>query len=244
MMEVIPAIDIRGGRCVRLDQGDYGRETVFDEDPAAAAERWHALGARRLHVVDLDGAREGAPRNADAITRIIAAVAAPVQVAGGVRDVATVDDLVGVGADRVVMGTTAVKDQTVLLNALTLFREKIVVSVDARDGLVRTEGWTEGSEVRAFDLVQDLSELGVQRIVYTDIAADGMLAGPNFAGIEEMLAFVSGLPSPPAVIAAGGVSSVEHVQRLASLGVEGAIVGKALYTGAIDLGEALAAAPS
>jgi phosphoribosylformimino-5-aminoimidazole carboxamide ribotide isomerase len=241
-MQVIPAIDIRGGRCVRLDQGDYDRETVFDNDPAAVAKRWEALGARRLHVVDLDGAREGTPRNVEAIERILASATVPVQVSGGVRDVATVDDLIGLGADRVVLGTAAVKDQTTVLNAITLFRGQIIVSVDARDGLVRTEGWIEGSEVRALDLVRDLSEIGCRRIVYTDISADGMLGGPNFAAIAEMLEFVSGLPSPPAVIAAGGVSSVEHVRELAALGVEGAIIGKALYTGTIDLQDALAAA--
>lgn len=240
-MEIIPAIDILRGRCVRLDQGDYDRETVFDDDPAAVARRWQSLGASRLHVVDLDGAREGAPRNADAVSQILAGVRVPVQVAGGVRDLSTADDLIGLGADRVVMGTAAVKDQTALLNAVTMFRDQIVVSVDARDGLVRTEGWTEGSEVRALDLVRDLSEIGVRRIVYTDISSDGMLSGPNFASVAELLEYVAGLPAPPAVIAAGGVSSVEHLRRLSGLGVEGAIVGKALYTGAVDLEEALEA---
>lgn len=243
-MQIIPAIDIRGGKCVRLDQGDYARETVFDDDPVSVSERWQSLGAERLHVVDLDGAREGAPRNGDVVARILASVSVPVQVSGGIRDVSTVDDLLDLGADRVVMGTAAIKDQTVLLNAVTLFRERIVVSVDARDGLVRTEGWTEGSEVRAPDLVRDLAELGVRRIVYTDISADGMLGGPNFASISGLLEFLSGLPSPPAVIAAGGVSSVDHLRELASMGVEAAIVGKALYTGSLDLREALRAVVS
>jgi phosphoribosylformimino-5-aminoimidazole carboxamide ribotide isomerase len=238
-MQIIPAIDIRGGKCVRLDQGDYDRETVFDDDPAAVAARWESLGAERLHVVDLDGAREGAPRNGDVVARILSVVGVPVQVAGGVRDVSTIDDLLDLGADRVVMGTAAIKDQTALLNAVTLFRDRMIVSVDAKDGLVRTEGWTEGSEVRALDLVRDLADLGVRRIVYTDISADGMLGSPNMAAIGEFLEFVSGLPSPPAVIAAGGVSSVDHLRELARIGVEGAIVGKALYTGAIDLREAL-----
>lgn len=238
-MEIIPAIDIRGGKCVRLDQGDYARETVFDEDPAGVATRWESLGAQRLHVVDLDGALEGTPRNSGVITQILTTVSVPVQVSGGIRDVATVDDLVGLGADRVVMGTAAIKDQTTVLNAITLFRDQIVISVDARDGFVRTEGWTEGSEVRAYDLARDLSEMGCRRIVYTDISADGMLSGPNLGAIAGMLEFVSGLPSPLAVIAAGGVSSVEHLRELARLGVEGAIVGKALYTGALDLRAAL-----
>lgn len=240
-MQIIPAIDIRGGRCVRLDQGDYGRETVFDDDPAAAAARWQSLGAERLHVVDLDGAREGAPRNSEVVARVLASVSVPVQVAGGVRDIATIDDLIDLGADRVVMGTAAIKDQTALLNAVTLFRERVIVSVDARDGLVRTDGWTEGSEVRALDLARELSELGVRRIVYTDISADGMLRGPNFGAIGALLEAVSGFPSPLTVIAAGGVSSVEQLRELARIGVEGAIVGKALYTGALDLREALEA---
>lgn len=243
-MQIIPAVDIRDGKCVRLAQGDYDRETVFDDDPAAAAARWQSLGAERLHVVDLDGAREGAPRNSDTVARVLAAVSVPVQVSGGIRDVATVDDLIDLGADRVVMGTAAIKDQTALLNAVTLFRDRMIVSVDARDGLVRTEGWTEGSEVRALDLARDLAELGVCRIVYTDISADGMLSGPNFASIGGLLEFVSGLPAQPAVIAAGGVSSVDHVRQLASMGVEAAIVGKALYSGSLDLAEALAAAAS
>jgi phosphoribosylformimino-5-aminoimidazole carboxamide ribotide isomerase len=240
-MEIIPAIDIRGGKCVRLDQGDYDRETVFDDDPAAVAARWESLGAERLHVVDLDAAREGAPRNGDVVARILSAVGVPVQVSGGIRDVATVDDMVDLGADRVVMGTAAVKDQTTLLSAVTLFRERIVVSVDAREGMVRTEGWTEGSDVRALDLVRDLAELGVLRIVYTDISADGMLGGPNMAAIGALLEEVSGFPSPLGVVAAGGVSTVDHLRELASMGVEGAIVGKALYTGALDLREALKA---
>ena len=237
-MQIIPAIDIRGGNCVRFEQGDYERETVFDDDPASVAERWQAQGARRLHVVDLDGAREGRPINGDAVNRILAAASVPVQVSGGVRDIETVQEHLDAGADRVVLGTAAIKDPAMLLNTIARFRDRIIVSVDARDGVVRTEGWTEGSDVNALEMVRDLSEIGARRIVYTDISADGMLEGPNFDAITQLLEVVSGLISPVAVIAAGGISSVDHVRELARLGVNGAIVGRALYTGALDLSEA------
>ena len=241
-MEVIPAIDIRGGRCVRLEQGDYNRETVFADDPASVAGRWQEEGAKRLHVVDLDGAREGWPRNEDAVRAILTSAAVPVQVGGGIRDIATIQLYLDAGADRVIMGTTAVKDQTTLMNAIVLFRERIVVGVDARGGVVATEGWLEASTMAATDLVKQLSEMGIARIVYTDIARDGLLAGPNFDAIVELLESISGLPSPVSVIVAGGLSSVDDLRRLSAMGVEGAIIGKAIYTGDIDLKAALAAA--
>ena len=243
-MEVIPAIDIRGGRCVRLEQGDYTRETVFGDDPAAVARRWQEQGARRLHVVDLDGAREGRPQNVDAIRAVLKAVSIPVQVGGGIRDIAAIQRCLDAGADRVVMGTAAVKDQTTLLNALTLFGERILVGVDARDGVVATEGWLESSGVEPRDLVRDLSELGVRRIIYTDISRDGILAGPNFDAVSAIVEAANGLPSPVAVIASGGVASIDHLMRLSAIGVEAVIVGKALYTGALDLREGLAAVRS
>jgi phosphoribosylformimino-5-aminoimidazole carboxamide ribotide isomerase len=240
-MEIIPAIDIRGGRCVRLEQGDYDRETVFADDPASVAGRWQEDGAKRLHVVDLDGAREGGPRNEDAVRTVLSSVRVPVQVGGGVRDIATIQRYLDAGADRVILGTTAVKDQTTLINAIVLFRDRIVGGVDARGGVVATEGWLETSSIAATDLVKQLSEIGVSRIVYTDIVRDGSLAGPNFDAVLELLEFISGLPSPVSVIAAGGLSSIDDLRRLSTLGVEAAIVGKALYTGDIDLAAALAA---
>lgn len=242
-MEIIPAIDIRGGRCVRLDQGDYERETVFADDPVEVARRFQAAGATRIHVVDLDGAREGGPRNEDVVRRVIACVDIAVQVSGGVRDVAVIGRYVDAGADRVALGTVAVKDPTVLLHALGIFGgERLLVGVDARDGLAATEGWRETSEVRALDLVQELSGFGVRRIFYTDISRDGMLGGPNFAAINEVVEHAAGLEVAMAVIASGGVSTVSHIERLKLIGVEGAIVGKALYTGALDIAAALAAA--
>jgi phosphoribosylformimino-5-aminoimidazole carboxamide ribotide isomerase len=240
-MEIIPAIDIRGGRCVRLEQGDYDRETVFDDDPVGVAKRWQAAGARRLHVVDLDGARDGRPGNEGAVRAILAASSVPVQVGGGVRDIAVMQRYLDSGADRVILGTAAVKDQTTLINAVTLFRGRIVVGVDARGGLVATEGWLETSTLPATELVKQLSELGVTRIIYTDILRDATLTGPNFKAITDLLEFISGLPSPVSVIVAGGVSSIDDLRRLAELPVEGAIIGKAIYTGAIDLAAALEA---
>ena len=239
-MEIIPAIDIRRGMCVRLEQGDYARETVFDADPVAVAQRWLDAGAGRLHVVDLDGAREGPPRKEDLIRRVLGAVSVRVQVGGGIRDIGAIQAYLDAGADRVALGTAAVKDQTTLVNAVSLFRERILVGVDARDGMVATEGWLEMSEMRALELIQQLSEFGVRRIFYTDISRDGTQSGPNFPAINEVMEHAGGLPSPMAVIASGGVSSIEHLRRLDAIGVEGAIIGKALYTGALDLGAALA----
>ena len=240
-MEIIPAIDIRGGRCVRLDQGDYDRETVFADNPVEVARRWQASGATRIHVVDLDGAREGGPRNEDVIRDVIACVDIAVQVGGGVRDVAAIGRYIAAGADRVAIGTIAIKDPTVLVNAVGMFGDRIFVGVDARDGLVATEGWRETSEVRALDLIRQLSGFGVRRIFYTDISRDGMLGGPNFSAIQEVVENAAGQASPMAVIASGGISSVEHLRRLKLIGVEGAIIGKALYTGTLDIAEALRA---
>lgn len=242
VMEVIPAVDIRAGRCVRLDQGDYARETVFAADPVEVARRWQDLGAHRLHVVDLDGAREGVPRNQPVIWRLVDALSIPVQVGGGIRTLEAIDGYIQAGAGRVAIGTAAVKDQDLLLNALALYGDRILVGVDARDGMVATDGWLETSRMRALDLIARLSEFGVRRIFYTDISRDGMLGGPNFTAIQEVVEHAAGLPSPLAVIASGGVSELEHIRRLKLIGVEGVIVGKALYTGALDLREALAAA--
>ena len=243
-MEVIPAIDIRGGLCVRLEQGDYARETVFGDDPAAMARRWQEAGVPRIHVVDLDGAREGRPVNEEAVRSILSAVSVPVQLGGGVRDLSAVERCLSAGVGRVVLGTAAVKNPEVLVEAVSLYRERVVVGVDARDGIVATEGWMEASGVPVGELVRRLSEAGVRRVIYTDIARDGMMSGPNIGALAALLEETAGLPSPVAVIASGGVSSPEHVRRLASVGVEGVIVGRALYTGALDLREALQAASS
>ncbi len=235
-MDVIPAIDLRGGRCVRLVQGDYNRELSFLEDPVAVAHRWVSEGATRIHIVDLDGAREGRPVNDKTVKRIIDAVSMPVQVAGGIRDLDAVDRWLEAGADRVVLGTAAVREPELAAEASRRHGGRVVVSIDARDGLVATEGWTEATEQPAEELANRLAELGVQRFVYTDIARDGTLTSPNFEAVESL---VKATPAP--VIAAGGVAEVTHLVRLAELGAEGAIVGLALYDGRVDLREALAA---
>jgi phosphoribosylformimino-5-aminoimidazole carboxamide ribotide isomerase len=235
-VEVIPAIDLRGGRCVRLVQGDYDREIVFSDDPVAIAQRWERDGAPRLHIVDLDGAREGRPVNGETVRDILEAVAAPVQVSGGVRDLESVEAWLAAGADRVVLGTAAVRDPALAAEACRRHGERIVVSIDARDGLFAAEGWREATGERAEDLLRRLASLGVQRFVYTDIARDGTLTSPNYEAVEALVRATSA-----AIIAAGGVAEVSHLVRLAELGVEGAIVGLALYEGQVQLAEALAA---
>ena len=233
-MEVIPAVDIRGGKCVRFFQGDYDRETVFADDPVDAAVRWAGLGARWLHVVDLDGAKLGEPVNLDIVERIASSTNASVQVGGGVRSIETARRLLSVGADRVLIGTAAIENPEVAREVCERFGpESVIVSVDARDGYVALKGWTETSAVRAIDLVGDLMAVGVLRFMYTDIARDGTLTEPNFSAVQALV------PQAPSLLAAGGISSLGHLKRLASLGVEGAIVGTAVYTGSIDLREAV-----
>jgi len=235
-MEVIPAVDIRGGRCVRLYQGDYDRETVFSEDPAGMARHWERLGAPRLHVVDLDGARSGRPVNDRVIEELLSTVKIPVQVAGGIRRLEVIGRYLEMGAARVVLGTAAVRDQPLVSKACDIFREAVVVAVDARRGRVATAGWREASGETPEGLMRRLAEMGVPRFIFTDISRDGTLRGPNFAAIRRL---VRAFQTP--VIASGGVTTVEHLRRLAKLGVEGAIVGRALYDGGLELGEALAA---
>ena len=239
-MEVIPAIDIRSGRCVRLYQGDYEKETVYADDPVAVASRWRDGGAGRLHVVDLDGAATGEPVNLDAIRAIAATVGIPVQVGGGIRSLETARRLLSAGIERVVLGTAAVRDPgTVRTIVADLGTDRVVLAVDALDGRVAVQGWTEGTSMEAIDLVRNMQAVGVGRFLYTDISRDGTLTEPNFAAIED-LAGHTRLP----IQASGGISTTEHVARLAAIGVEGAIVGRALYTADIDLRAAIDAANS
>ena len=234
-MEVIPAIDLKGGRCVRLYQGDYDREHVFSDDPVAVAMEWQRQGARRLHIVDLEGARDGRPVNLGAIEAIAAQAAVPLQVGGGIRDRATAQHLLTAGAQRVVLGTAAVETPALVEEIMADYgADAVVVSIDAREGLVALRGWRTASQVTARELLASMVERGVRRFVYTDISRDGTLTSPNFAALEEVAA-----ATQAAVIAAGGIASVEHLVRLAQTGVEGAIVGQALYVGAFSLAEAL-----
>lgn len=233
-MELIPAIDIKDGKCVRLFQGDFSRLTVFDEDPLAAAQRWVDAGARRLHLVDLDGALAGHPVNTDAIVTIVRAVPVPVQLGGGLRTEVAVQAALALGVERVILGTAAVREPALIGRLAARHPEAIVVGVDARNGRVATEGWTEATTVYAVELVEQMAELGVKRVIYTDISRDGTLTEPNFAATIALVR-----NGGPAIIASGGLSSVEHLLRLKDGGVEGAIVGSALYTGKLDLREAL-----
>jgi phosphoribosylformimino-5-aminoimidazole carboxamide ribotide isomerase len=236
--ELIPAIDLLGGACVRLSQGRYEDATVYDRDPAAMAARFALHSILRLHVVDLDGAREGRPVNSDAVRRIVAAVGTiPVQLGGGIRSLRAVEEALATGVDRVVLGTVALREPALVREAAARFPGRIVVGIDARDGRVAVEGWLEESEAAAIDVARRFEDAGVAAIVYTDIARDGMLTGPNFEATAELAAAV-GIP----VILSGGVHSVDDVveaSRLADRGLAGAIVGRALYTGAIEIGAAL-----
>jgi phosphoribosylformimino-5-aminoimidazole carboxamide ribotide isomerase len=234
-MQIIPAVDIKGGKCVRLYQGDYNRETVFSEDPVAMALKWQAQGARRLHIVDLDGAASGEPRNIAAIEAIVKQTGLPVQLGGGIRDEATVKKLLDIGIQRVILGTAAIEQPELILKLCQKYSEAIIAGIDARDGLVATHGWKKNTTVTALDLSQQMAALGIPRVIYTDIKRDGTLTEPNYPAIAELIDKAK-LP----IIAAGGISAISHLKKLKEIGVEGAIVGKALYTGNIDLKEALA----
>ena len=237
-MEVIPAIDLRGGRCVRLHQGDFDRETVFSDDPLAMAQRWQREGGPRLHLVDLDGAATGEPAHLAIISAIVIALDIPVQVGGGIRSADTARAWLEAGVDRVVIGTAAVRNPGMVAEVCREHgSEKVVVSVDARDGMVALQGWTEASEVSVLDLAGSMADLGVKRLLYTDIARDGMLTGPDLE-TNARLVRETGM----SILASGGVSSVEDVRKLVPTGVEGVIVGRALYTGAVSLTEAVYAA--
>jgi len=235
---LIPAIDLKDGRCVRLRQGDMRRETIYSEDPVAVALQWEQLGAPLLHVVDLNGAIEGRPANLAQIEAILNAVSVPIQVGGGVRTRDTVRTYLGCGAKRVVMGTAVLQDRAVLEDACELFPERILVGIDAKNGKVAVKGWTAVSDTSARDLVKTLAGLNLAGVIYTDISRDGMLEGPDLSSLK---AFVK--DSPVSVIASGGITRIEDIRAIQALDprIEGVIVGKALYDGKLDLKAALAA---
>lgn len=238
-MLVIPAIDLKDGRCVRLRQGDLQRETVYSDDPPAMAGRWEAQGARWLHLVDLNGAVDGTPKNQSAIEAIVRAVSVPVQVGGGIRSVETISRYLSIGVARVVLGTAVLEQRTLLDEACARFPDRILVGIDARNGQVAVRGWTSLSATTTHDLLAQLKGYALAGIIYTDISRDGMLEGPNLEGLKDIAS-----RSPVPVIASGGVSRVEDVQAIKAIGpsVTGVIVGKALYDGKLDLRAALAAA--
>jgi phosphoribosylformimino-5-aminoimidazole carboxamide ribotide isomerase len=241
-MEVIPAIDLLGGKCVRLYQGDYDRSEVFNENPIEVARSWAEQGATRLHVVDLDGAKEGRSINLGAIEAIVRAISIPVQVGGGLRDRDSISQLLNLGVDRAIVGTVAVEQPELVKQLAREFPGKIVVGIDARNGKVATRGWLETSEVAATELAQQMAKLGAAAIIYTDIHRDGTLKGPNLDALRELATAIE-IP----VIASGGVSSLTDLLNLLAiepLGVTGAIVGRAIYTGDVNLAEAVKAVGS
>ena len=236
-MLIFPAIDLRGGQCVRLRQGDYARETVFGDDPAAVARRWVGQGARFLHLVDLDGAKEGRPLNGASVRAIVAAAGVPCQLGGGLRTEEHVAAALDCGVERVVLGTRALQDPAWLEGLCRRLPGRVVLGIDARQGRVATHGWLEVSDRPALDLARQCASWPLAAIVYTDISRDGMLAGPNVDALAELAAAV-----PLPVIASGGVTTVEDVRRLVPLGLAGCIIGRALYEGRLDLAAAIRAA--
>lgn len=230
--EVIPAIDLLQGKCVRLKQGNYGSETIYSAEPLEVAKRWVEAGATRLHVVDLDGAKTGIAANIEIIKTIIKEVAVPIQIGGGVRDFNLIQSLLKFGADRVILGTTAIKNPNLLGNVCEKFGDKIAVAIDAKGKFAAVEGWMYVSKKDTLTLAKEAIGLGVKRFVYTDISRDGMLEGPNVDSIKK---FMDGVKVP--VIASGGVSTKEDIERLKEIGAEGCIVGKALYDGKLKLEE-------
>ena len=235
MMEVIPAIDIRAGRCVRLIQGDYSKETIFADNPMEMAIKWESEGAEYLHIIDLDGAKEGSAVNMDVISKICADSAARIQVGGCSRDYETAARYMDVGVSRVIMGTSAV-DRTDELERIlkSIGAESLVVSVDAREGIVALDGWTRESRMTVETVVKNIEALGVKRCMYTDILKDGTLSEPNYAGVENVVSSTN-----MKIMAAGGIAALSQLKRMSIVGVEATIVGRALYTGDIRLRQAI-----
>jgi phosphoribosylformimino-5-aminoimidazole carboxamide ribotide isomerase len=236
-VEIWPAIDLRGGKCVRLQQGDYNRETVFGDDAVVMAQRWAESGAKYLHLVDLDGAREGRPRNMSVVASILKTVNLTCELGGGIRDEQTIRELFNLGLARLVIGTLAIRQPDWYRSMCRQFPQRLVLGIDARDGNVATDGWLQTSRMAATELARQFSNEPMAAIIYTDIATDGMMAGPNVAAMAEMQAAVD-LP----VVASGGVTTKEDVARLAAAGMAGCIIGRALYEGTITLPDALTAA--
>lgn len=229
-MVIYPAIDIKDGKCVRLTQGKKDEEIIYFEKPEDVAIMWEKKGAKILHIVDLDGAFDGVSKNLEQIKRIREVVNIPIQVGGGIRSLEVMNNLFNVGVNRVILGTKALQDKDMLKEAVNSYGDKIIVSIDAYNGYVAIDGWTKTSEVSAVDFAREMEELGVKTIVYTDIARDGMLKGPNFEAINYLKDRVN-----IDIIASGGVSSEDDLVKLKEIGVAGAIVGKALYEGRVDL---------
>ncbi|NMB33825.1 MAG: 1-(5-phosphoribosyl)-5-[(5-phosphoribosylamino)methylideneamino]imidazole-4-carboxamide isomerase [Clostridium sp.] len=233
-MIIYPAVDVKDGRCVRLVQGEFDKVTVYSDDPVEMALKWESMGAQYLHVVDLDGARTGRSCNIPIISEMAVKIGIPVQLGGGIRTIENIETILCKGIHRVILGTSAVKDPDLVKQALENFGDSIVVGIDAKDGMVAIEGWAKTSKFTAIGFARKMEELGAKTIIYTDIARDGMLSGPNLKAMEEMANAVN-----VEVIASGGVSDINDIKDLRKVGVRGVIVGKALYTGDLDLKEAI-----
>ena len=233
-MEIIPAVDIKGGKCVRLYQGDYDRETVLNENPVTAALNWYSQGAQWLHVVDLDGAVAGEPQNIEVVKEIIKESGLLIELGGGIRQEEVAENLLHQGVSRIILGTAAIENMKLIKKLCQQFGEAISVSLDARDGKIAIHGWQKDTVVEVLQLSREMVDAGVRRLIYTDIKRDGTLTEPNFDMISR-LTVATNVP----VIVAGGISRLEHLRRLEELGAEGAVIGKALYTGDINLGEAI-----
>lgn len=236
-MIIIPAIDLKDGRCVRLKQGDFSRLTVYSDDPLHVARIWRDAGAERIHVVDLDGSLTGSPRNKDTIRRIVNGVSVAVQVGGGIRNMETIDIYMKMGVSRVILGTTVLKNSNFVREACEIYRSRIILAIDANEGMIAVQGWTEQTSEHAVDVARRFEGLGLDAIVYTDISRDGMETGVN---IEATKHFAQSVHVP--VIASGGVSDIQDIKKLQSIekfGIAGVIIGKALYSGAISLKEAI-----
>jgi phosphoribosylformimino-5-aminoimidazole carboxamide ribotide isomerase len=233
-MEIIPAVDIRGGKCVRLYQGDYNQETVFDEDPVTAALTWYSQGARWLHIVDLDGAVAGEPQNMEVVEEIIRQSGMLIELGGGIRQEEVAKRLLLQGVSRIILGSAAIENRELVKKLCQQSGKAIAVSLDARDEKIAIHGWQKDTVVEILQLSREMVDAGVRRFIYTDIKSDGTLTEPNFDMINRLLT-----ETKVPVIVAGGISRMEHLRRLKELGAEGAIIGKALYTGDIDLGDAI-----
>jgi phosphoribosylformimino-5-aminoimidazole carboxamide ribotide isomerase len=239
-MVIIPAIDIRGSKVVRLIEGDFDKETAYSDNPVEMAKKWEAQGAQMLHVVDLDGAKEGLPVNLDIIKNIASDLNIPIEAGGGIRNLDTIRAYLQAGIKRVILSTAACENKDLIKKAVDEFDEAIAIGIDAREGLVMTKGWLKSADIKALDLARELEALGVKRVIFTNIEADGTLSGVRFERIEELVK-----KTDLKVIASGGVASIDDIKKLKTLedeGLEGAIIGKALYDKRLDLKEAMEAA--
>lgn len=233
-MKIIPAIDIKNGKCVRLFQGDYSKETIYDSNPVAVAQKWEKQGAQALHVVDLDGAKSGRMINIEIIQKIIEAVNIPIQVGGGIRDLTSIIRIIEVGAKSVVLGTAALENVDSLIKIISTYKEKVIISIDIKNGILMKNGWVEKSNFTIIPTVKQINSIGVKTIIYTDVTRDGTLTEPNYEVIKSIKE-----NTKMNLIVAGGISSIDQIIKLSKMKVEGVIIGKALYEEKINLKEVI-----